>query len=829
MSKPGKVLRNLCKKLGVRLTVKRGQKRVYKSVKVLKEQCKRKVKKKKVVKKVKRRKVKFGASRIDFNAPLYDYGENNLMSSLNNQRRKTQAAIRLFYPRGGYQKPLGNNNPDYFGSGYNPFDVHEFSKNLMNDSINDPLKMINLITSSFANEDNLGSKGIHYLLHNNFFKTNGDPSPEANILSEYILGNYHQKVPFKREDIGMFLIGKALLFCIDNTRVIDETEVRVLAKRYLWHDDLYDINWNNHDGSYPILTGVKTEKCLRREAVIEFIREREKYPNIGDNDRDWIVNRTRQKFESRQPIPVDQILQEINDRELRAVSFFIKQHLSNYTDNVIANNGQLQRRWGYIYITSGDRSILLENFLKRNLQDYVRLCHKLRVHSISTRMIKVTKNDTGVSTYHVRINALKLCSCPDFYFSRFNQWISRNSNLRNNSVIPPIAQQYTMKPREDPRRMCKHIRGEPNTRGEGEVFDFNPPILLPGSQIATPTQQMLFNIIKLMEPQELTGRGINLNDERYFGSSGVIEVEPGEEEPPEAIINPEDLVRRNSTRGFVNGRQNSCYLCLNEKPFLLKNCPANCVESLICLDCIKNYPADWDNRGIWSNSRIKCGFCRRMLTNRQTDDFESMRTNHNFTEEQFNELSRRQFATQRLENRIPGLANAVRNMGGQVYFGKKKKKVGIPASLKKVCKRLKIRLTVKRKGKRVYKSVKVLKELCKKALRKKKKVIRKSKAGKKKKKVVRKKKKVVRKKKKVVRKKKKIVKKKKKVVKRKRIVRKRKFGRNPTITKAPVGYNASKLYRHQIPSQKSLKMISGEPKGNQQYKSYKGYSSTYGF
>ena len=54
MSKPGKVLRNLCKKLGVRLTVKRGKKRVYKSVKVLKAQCKRK-KKKKV-----KRKRKFG-------------------------------------------------------------------------------------------------------------------------------------------------------------------------------------------------------------------------------------------------------------------------------------------------------------------------------------------------------------------------------------------------------------------------------------------------------------------------------------------------------------------------------------------------------------------------------------------------------------------------------------------------------------------------------------------------------------------------------------------------------------------------------------------------
>jgi len=69
MSKPGKVLKGLCKKLGVRLTVKRGQKRVYKSIKVLKAQCKRKVKRKKVKKKrkvkrkrkVKKRRRKFGS------------------------------------------------------------------------------------------------------------------------------------------------------------------------------------------------------------------------------------------------------------------------------------------------------------------------------------------------------------------------------------------------------------------------------------------------------------------------------------------------------------------------------------------------------------------------------------------------------------------------------------------------------------------------------------------------------------------------------------------------------------------------------------------------
>ena len=45
MSKPGKSLKALCKRLGVRLTVKRGKKRIYKSIAVLKRQCSNKKKK----------------------------------------------------------------------------------------------------------------------------------------------------------------------------------------------------------------------------------------------------------------------------------------------------------------------------------------------------------------------------------------------------------------------------------------------------------------------------------------------------------------------------------------------------------------------------------------------------------------------------------------------------------------------------------------------------------------------------------------------------------------------------------------------------------------
>ena len=55
-------------------------------------------------------------------------------------------------------------------------------------------------------------------------------------------------------------------------------------------------------------------------------------------------------------------------------------------------------------------------------------------------------------------------------------------------------------------------------------------------------------------------------------------------------------------------------------------------------------------------------------------------------------------------------------------FGKSKKKVskkkGPSAALKKLCKRLKVKLTIKRAGKRVYKSEKVLKSQCKKAAKK---------------------------------------------------------------------------------------------------------------
>ena len=92
MSKPGKVLKALCKRLGVRLTVKRGKKRVYKSVTVLKAQCNRKAKKKKK-KKVKRKR-KFGARAVAKHRGLPRDLERHIDSYLRGTERQRIQAIR---------------------------------------------------------------------------------------------------------------------------------------------------------------------------------------------------------------------------------------------------------------------------------------------------------------------------------------------------------------------------------------------------------------------------------------------------------------------------------------------------------------------------------------------------------------------------------------------------------------------------------------------------------------------------------------------------------------------------------------------------------------
>ena len=86
MSKPGKSLKRLCKKLRVRLTVKRGKKRVYKSVKVLKAQCKRKQNKKKKVK----RKRRFGPA-------LSPKDKRKIFDKLEEEEKKSLYRLNLLY------------------------------------------------------------------------------------------------------------------------------------------------------------------------------------------------------------------------------------------------------------------------------------------------------------------------------------------------------------------------------------------------------------------------------------------------------------------------------------------------------------------------------------------------------------------------------------------------------------------------------------------------------------------------------------------------------------------------------------------------------------
>ena len=125
MSKPGKSLKGLCKKLGIRLTVKRGKKRVYKSVKVLKRQCKRKAKKKK--KKVKRRR-RFGIHPVVIHRLEKDPGQKllqaiNIMLGLLFIGAITKSMYLGWYRKyvkKGRKKKRGRN----FGMMVAPFPIH---------------------------------------------------------------------------------------------------------------------------------------------------------------------------------------------------------------------------------------------------------------------------------------------------------------------------------------------------------------------------------------------------------------------------------------------------------------------------------------------------------------------------------------------------------------------------------------------------------------------------------------------------------------------------------------------------------------------------------
>ena len=155
MSKPGKVLRTLCKKLGVRLTVKRGKKRVYKSVAVLKAQCKRKKKKKKVKRKRRR---KFGTER-NTKRIVYIIGEHHgynhtqyLLNKLFLYLKRNGKVPYIFTEYGMVIAKEYKNVPDYtnylikmFGKNFiqnNIIQVDKDKNSLVNDFVNTSLGVI---------------------------------------------------------------------------------------------------------------------------------------------------------------------------------------------------------------------------------------------------------------------------------------------------------------------------------------------------------------------------------------------------------------------------------------------------------------------------------------------------------------------------------------------------------------------------------------------------------------------------------------------------------------------------------------------------------------
>ena len=182
MSKPGKVLKGLCKKLGVRLTVKRNGKRVYKSIKVLKAQCankkKKKVKKKRKVKKKVKRRRKFGTALVgpnnippvgdgvtidnknyhfmdktfeDFTGVLNEQiTEKEYVKGDFNNGKLVSGDIYIYVSHGGPPNII-NNNPVYYytfqhfkkeGTNYTEIDRIKIPHGDQNDTINSNLAVI---------------------------------------------------------------------------------------------------------------------------------------------------------------------------------------------------------------------------------------------------------------------------------------------------------------------------------------------------------------------------------------------------------------------------------------------------------------------------------------------------------------------------------------------------------------------------------------------------------------------------------------------------------------------------------------------------------------
>ncbi len=581
MSKPGKVLKALCKKLGIRLTVKRGQKRVYKSVAVLKRQCANKKKKSKKVKrkkKVKRRR-RFGSGIYPSSSYKYDAYIQGLSRYLNEM-----------YLKG---------------------------------TLKSPAWMAKMIIPYLEEDKYFGEKNIDYLIHNNFFKNNWW-KPSTKGISSFMLSYYHKFVPFEMKNVGEEMMRDVR----SNERGPPKDPLSLeKARRYIFKQNkVFDINFSSLTGKFTRI------ECRRR----------------------------RLNYDNKNPtIKIDQIIHELMVMDIRGFKRFYSNHKRRYSllkPSELPNGIEIRNNEPYIVSPNGNY-LNINKFLKRILQEFIILRHKLRVLCLPEMDPLVHYKDFKFKV-HFCNKKLKICTCKDFL---------RNFSYENGKDI-------IMKPPE--QRTCKHIIRRDKIKYDENEKLYHSIDRLPGEDNMSPLEQFYNNISRLRTSffMKMSNRPESHNT-RLHGVPGVIHPDDETDEtvrnrffPGLPLENPKDIIKKNVK---LSEPDQQCLGCREEVNFLFKNCPRNCNDARICIKCIKNPDLD-------ESQLLECWICKKKLKREQFDDILNLRF---FTDvEDFNEIA--------AETLLPKLFE---------YGKRKRKKVKKKRKSKKVKRKSK---KVKRKRKR---------------------------------------------------------------------------------------------------------------------------------
>ena len=241
MSKPGKSLRNLCKKLGVRLTIKRGQKRVYKSVAVLKRQCANKKKKKKV----KRKRRKFGTKR--------HYSRMNNPGSNERVNKQHASELAVFWNM--------ITNPSFKQSDLDLIDADLYGANLQGaDLSNLKLQNTNLYGADLEGADLRGANLRKADLRKADLKGANLGITPSKINSEYY--DYEEGTDLSGADLS----GADLRGAIFNKTSLYKA---VLKEAKLQGADLRGVNLNDANLEEADLRGVNLARDVEEEGYLE--------------------------------------------------------------------------------------------------------------------------------------------------------------------------------------------------------------------------------------------------------------------------------------------------------------------------------------------------------------------------------------------------------------------------------------------------------------------------------------------------------------------------------------------------------------------------------